>query len=85
MRDWYKDIKLPQKYLQLSVQESGFDANVYRGRVVWGRGKNLFGVEVEDSSDYWIMKTSDGYKVDWESSVVYNSMSWAAFKRLSRS
>ena len=80
MRVWYKDIKLPQKYLQLSVQESGFDANVYRGRVVWGRGKNLFGVEVEDSSDYWIMKTSDGYKVDWESSVVYNSMSWAAFK-----
>ena len=48
--------------------------------VVFARGKNTFGVKVEDFIFYYLRRTEAGFKIDWESSVIYNPMSWTEFK-----
>lgn len=46
--------------------------------VIWG--KNLLGAESSNTNLYYLQKTNAGYKVDWEASVGFNSMTAAAFK-----
>ncbi|MFA5162348.1 MAG: hypothetical protein WC421_08890 [Elusimicrobiales bacterium] len=84
MKEHYgENYKGPAKYIEMSNPEEIIENakdNVYASRVVFERGKNVFGGTVEDAINYLIIKTPDGYKIDWEASTIYNPMSWVAFK-----
>lgn len=77
MEKRYSKYEPPEKYKvhplkQIKDQWVGVDA------VIWG--KNALGGEVSDTYHYYLQKTNNGYKIDWESSVGLNSMTAAAFK-----
>lgn len=75
----YRNVKLPAPFVEIKKAEN-FKDNWVFVPVVFTRGKNAFGVEVEDSVLNCLQRTEAGFKIDWESSVIYNPMSWTEFK-----
>ena len=75
----YKDVKLPAAFVETKKAENLKDNWVFVP-VVFARGKNAFGVEVEDLRVYYLRRTESEFKIDWESSVIFNPMSWVEFK-----
>ena len=75
----YRDAKLPAAFVEIKKAEMLKDNWVFVP-VVFARGKNAFGVELEDLQFYYLRRTEAGFKIDWESSVIFNPMSWMEFK-----
>lgn len=75
----YRNVILPAPFVEIKKAENLKDNWVFVP-VVRARGKNAFGVELEDLSYYYLQRTKVGFKIDWESSVNFNPMSWTEFK-----
>jgi hypothetical protein len=79
MERLYRDVKLPAAFVEIKKAENLKDNWVFVP-VVFARGKNAFGVVVEDTRYYYLCRTEAGVKIDWESSVIFSPMSWTEFK-----
>lgn len=81
MVEYYKDKSFPTKYIEMSVKGDARKVGDWVGvRVVLRRGKNAFGVEVEEAAWYDLQRTASGYLIGWEDSIGYNPMSFPAYK-----
>lgn len=68
----------PLEKIKVNIAKQIKDQWVEVDTVIWG--KNALGGEVSNTHHYYLQKTNDGYKIDWEASVGLNSMTAAAFK-----
>ncbi len=86
MKEWYKNIDLSksQPFLKLVTTNKKIK-NLAVGdwagiMVIFEEGKSSFGKTIEDGASYLLLLTETGFKIDWESSVVYNPMTFRALK-----
>jgi hypothetical protein len=78
----YKGLSCKQKYESLDTSDckAPADDGYCYPLVVWGRGKNAFGVEGADSVNYCMQQTPQGFKIDWRCSLGYNPVTVPAFR-----
>jgi len=77
MEKRYREYTPPEKF-KVNPPKQIKDQWVEVDAVIWG--KNAFGTEVSNTAQYYLQKTTDGYKIDWEASIGQNSLTAAAFK-----
>lgn len=70
MAEYYKNTTFPlTEYVTFEVSNSDDELTLI---LVKKSGSSAF--------PYFVVKTPEGYKIDWEASLPYNPMSWAEFK-----
>jgi hypothetical protein len=73
MQERYGDFVGPTKYMEIMPRQATTDRESEAVQVDVRFDEN-------DTSSYILIKSKDGYRIDWESSVGYNPMAWAEFK-----
>jgi hypothetical protein len=81
MAGHYSDDALPAKFLRVEKARPLVDMDGWvTVRAVMAKRKDQSGNEAEEANVYAVLKTTEGWKIDWESGVGFNPMSWAEFK-----
>ena len=82
MRERYTNFKGPKKFLEImALTNNPLSTDGWTlVSVVYSRRPEIQGNEVIDNALFFVLKTDDGYKIDWEASTIANPMSLAEFK-----
>jgi len=82
MSEHYKDGKFPATFVSIESDPQSSSTQMAEWvevKVVFGNKTGFLGQQIEDTRDYLLQLTKDGYKIDWEASVGYNSIEWKAY------
>ena len=82
MRERYKNFKGPSKFMEIkTLSDTALSTDgwtlVY---VLLNRRPGVLGTETIDDAYFYVLKTDEGYKIDWEATTIANPMSLSEFK-----